>query len=210
MSESPISSQHVIDPGSALQSFAGLDPTGRRVAWLGRPRVTPTEALPVPRGLSDADLHLALSHVPAWRLTRLAALEPGGVVLVAGDGWLAQDVLRMSRLRGCLWRGQWGGQRSADADWWASDGQPLASPRPPDAAILLRITRRTLDTVVEAVQDRGIVVVAAVADEAVDHGFYPHVHRRGLRLEFTDLTTSTEEDLRGVLRLMRAGLAPVA
>jgi hypothetical protein len=98
----------------ALVSCIGTDDRGGAWTWIaGANEVAAERArldlpaqrlLRVPAGMPRDVLLEVLSDWPAWQVSSLAAVEIGSRVLVWGESWLAERVLRLLRLRGCLWR----------------------------------------------------------------------------------------------------------
>jgi hypothetical protein len=174
------------------------DADGRRWAWLapgpppapGTPLDAPLAfAQPCPASLSDDQAIEALCDWPAWRLTRLAGLEIGSGLLVAGDDALARRVLRVAHVRGCLWRAVHGAPALREAaDRWIDPGARTAEavlkalPARPDAAVVVCADVGRLVAALGASRDRGTVVFAFPGSERVDLDLYPDAHRRGLRI----------------------------
>lgn len=188
----------VLEPASAGVACVGEDAAGQRWAWLaagalppapGSSLDAPLGALPCPAALADDQVLAALQDWPAWRVTRLAGLELGSGLLVAGDDALAGRVLRVARVWGCLWRALQGAPVLRDAaDHWIDPQARSAAavlrelPGRPDAAVVLCADVERLVVALSACRDRATVVLAAPGNEHVDLDLYPDAHRRGLRI----------------------------
>jgi hypothetical protein len=189
-----------LEPSANIAACIGEDADGRRWAWfaLGAEsdlapgselEVPPDRRLGCPAHIADEQALAVLRDWPVWRLTRLAQLELGSGLLVAGDDWLARRVLGVCRLWGCLWRALFGASELRHAaDHWidphtrAAESLLRSLPARPDAAIVLSGDHARLSLALAVCRDRATVVVALPEAMRVDLDLYPDAHRRGLRL----------------------------
>lgn len=189
----------LLEPSADVAACIGEDADGKRWAWFApgesslapgsELEVLPDRRLACPADVADEQAFAVLREWPAWRLTRLAGLELGSGLLVAGDDWLARRVLGMGRVWGCLWRAVHGASELRNAaDHWIdphtqdAEGLLRSLPARPDAAIVLSGEVDRLVVALAACRDRARVVLALPDAVRVDLDFYPDAHRRGLRL----------------------------
>lgn len=183
---------HPLGTGEA-RACLGEDDAGRRWGWF-ESDASRTEPTAIPSALNDADALCALVHLPGWRLSRLARLELGGRVVVAGDGWLARTTLTVCSLRGCAWRASAHDRdEPLPADYLIPRALSLLEalrrgvlPANPDAVILTSALPERLLQATQVCRARGTIVVSGTGWSAVDLGFYPEIHKRGLRVVLVD------------------------
>jgi hypothetical protein len=151
----------------------------------GEATLSAAETLTPPAGAGSKEILEILAQWPAYRLVELAGVELGSGVLVLGEGWLADDILRHCGVRGCLWRAAPEPRRAGLVEHTLpSDGNLARArlPRPPDAVFVLGNTTSGTALALSVVRDRGVVVLANDAEAPIDLDLYPDVHRRGLRV----------------------------
>ncbi len=127
----------------------------------------------------------------AWRLAGRAGVELGSRVLVLGSGQLAFDVLRICGLCGCQWRAVSPADPRAEAELAIPERESLAGatdrgllPAAPDVVVITDSADRLIGAATRLCRTNGTIVVAGLDVPPFDFGFYPDVHRRGLRLLF--------------------------
>lgn len=152
--------------GHAGRSDAGADLTRAHVLF------------DLPETLPPTAARRALEYWRASRIVEAAGVGVGASVLVLGEGAVSQQVVEVCR---------WVGALRVDVGDTARPGGASARA---DSVICLGAPPESLQATFQACRDRGTVVFAAPSAPPADIGFYPDVHKRGLRIRCLALAGS--------------------